>query len=102
VQPVIEDMQYMKYLFNIAVLSIQTEYSIKYDTAFWTDFKYKEIVADDIYYLLNREFKMYNSEWGLPKSEFKHCFFELYEKGKPKSKAIKNQKNQKNQAYSYA
>ena len=92
----------MRYLFNIAVLSIQSEYRIKYDTTFWPDFKYKEIVADDIYYLLNREFKMYNSEWMMAKSEFKHCFFELYEKGNPKSKALKNQKKQKNQAYSQA
>jgi hypothetical protein len=79
VQPVVEDMQYMRYLFNVAVLSIQSEYRLKYDTAFWPDFKYKDLAVDDVYYLLNREFKMYNSEWMMPKSEFKHCFLTLYE-----------------------
>ncbi len=89
VQPVIEDIDYVKYLCNVAVLTMQGEFRVKYDTAFWPDFKFKDMDDQDVYYLLNKELKMFNTEWKMPKSEFKYMFFELYHNGssKPKSKA---------------
>ena len=78
IKPDLSKPDYIRYLLNVAVLSTQSEYKIKYATDFWPEFRFKELHLQDVYYLINQEWKLFNSEWQLPKSEYKHHVIQLH------------------------
>lgn len=80
-EPAIADIDYQRYLWDVAVLVMQSDYQIKYKTAFWQSFHFESLDRNDVYFLLNNELKMFNPEWQMPKSAFKHVFLELHGKG---------------------